>query len=219
MHNNLAIKLRVKLKKFGLVLPSARQWRAYKSDWLIRKTDIATTALLLQNNKETVVKSYMAGSKISADNEMTAFLNSMHLKVIKAKETPTTDISVGHCLKHNEPRAEVSESVIQPNCHQPEGCLFCDKYRVHADEDDIRKLYSCRYVINETRTLAASEVHFEKVFGVVLNRIDSLLKFIASKNNVLSHTVERIKYEVMEEGKLSSYWASKLQMLTELAVV
>lgn len=217
--NNLAIKLRVKLKKFGLVLPSARQWRAYKSDWLIRTTDIATTALLLQNSKETVVQSYIAGSKISADNEMTAFLNGMHLKVIKAKQAPTTEISVGHCLEYQTPETEVSGSSIQPDCQQPEGCLFCVKYRVHADEDDIRKLCSCRYVINETRTLAASEMHFEKVFGVVLNRIDSLLKFIASKNNVLNQTVERIKCEVMEEGKLTIYWASKLQMLTELTVI
>lgn len=217
--NNLAVKLRVKLKKFGLVIPSAREWRAYKSDWLIRKTDIATTALLLQNSKETVVQSYIAGSKISADNEMTAFLNSMHLKVIKAKEVHTTEISVGHCLKYSEPKSEAFESVIQPDCHQPEGCLFCDKYRVHADEDDIRKLYSCRYVINETRTLATSELHFEKVFGVVLNRIDSLLKFIASKNTVLNQMVERIKSEVIEECRLTSYWSSKLQMLTELMVI
>ncbi|MCX7121628.1 MAG: hypothetical protein NTZ67_07665 [Gammaproteobacteria bacterium] len=216
---SLADKLRRKLKKFDLVLPSARQWRAYKSDWLIRTTDIATTALLLQNSKETVVQSYMAGSKISADNEMTAFLNSMHLKVIKAKQAPTTEISVGHCLEYQAPETEVSGSTIQPDCHQAEGCLFCVKYRVHADEDDIRKLCSCRYVINETRALAASEMHFEKVFGVVLNRIDSLLEFIASKNNFLNQTVERIKCEVIEEGKLTIYWASKLQILTELTVV
>ncbi|EKD73892.1 MAG: hypothetical protein ACD_45C00156G0001, partial [uncultured bacterium] len=217
--DSLAFKLRKKLGKFNITLPSARQWRAYKSEWLIRTTDIETTSLLLQNSKETVMQSYMAGSKISADNEMTAFLNNMHLKVVTAKKAPATAISVGHCLEHNKPKTEVSGSAIQPNCHQPEGCLFCDKYRVHADEYDIRKLWSCRYVISETRTLAASETHFEKVFGVVLNRIDSLLEFISSKNDALNQTVKRIKFEVMEEGRLTIYWASKLQMLTELTMV
>ena len=57
------------------------------------------------------------------------------------------------------------------------------------------------------------------MFGVVLNRIDSLLEFISSKNDALNQTVKRIKFEVMEEGRLTIYWASKLQMLTELTMV
>ena len=40
-----------------------RQWRAAKSDWLIRNKDPATAALLLQNSERTTLRAYAAGSE------------------------------------------------------------------------------------------------------------------------------------------------------------
>ena len=106
MDDSLAFKLRLKLEKFDIKIPTAREWRAYKSDWLIRTTDIATASLLLQNSEETIVRHYAAGSKIRADEEMTTFLKKLHEKVVEPKTIPTTDISVGQCKEYRVPESE-----------------------------------------------------------------------------------------------------------------
>ncbi len=219
INDTLAFKLRKKLEKFEIKIPSAREWRAYKSDWLIRTTDVATASLLLQNSEETILRHYAGGSKIRADQEMTTFLKKLHEKVVKPETISTLDISVGQCREHNVPESEIHHDSIQPDCYQPEGCLFCTKYYVHADDQDIRKLYSCLYVITESRVIADSEIHFNKVFGAVIKRITFLLDAISMKSDVLKHKVEKIRREVTEEEKLTNYWASKLQMLVELEMV
>lgn len=219
INDTLAIKLRKKLKKFDITIPSAREWRAYKSDWLIRTTDIATASLLLQNSEETVLRHYASGSKIRADQEMTTFLKKLHEKVVNPGTISTIDISVGQCKEYNAPESGESHASIQPDCHQPEGCLFCTKYYIHADEQDIRKLCSCLYVITESRVLADSETHFNAVFGAVIKRIEFLLETISAKNDALKYKVENIRREVTEHEKLTNYWAAKLKMLVELEVI
>ncbi|MBL4705145.1 MAG: hypothetical protein JKY54_11525, partial [Flavobacteriales bacterium] len=216
---SLVTKLRIKLKVFELTIPSAREWRAYKADWLIRTTDVATASLLLQNSEETVLQNYSEGSKSRADREMTDFLQALHIKVVQPNAIPTQDISVGQCRDYHAPKNDGSLSVIQPDCHQPEGCLFCTNYRVHADEDDIRKLCSCQYVITQTRALAASEAHFNEIFGVVVQRISGLLKTIAHKSETLKQEVARIQHEVTEDEQITHYWSEKLRLLVDLGVV
>ena len=129
------------------------------------------------------------------------------------------DISVGQCKEYRTPMSDDSSRSIIPDCTQPEGCLFCTKYYVHADEQDIRKLCSCLYVITETRILADSEIHFNTVFGAVIKRISFLLETISSKSKALKKMVERIQHEVVEEEKLTYYWAAKLQMLVDLEMI
>jgi len=217
--SSLLVYLRRKLHKFELTVPTAREWRAYKSDWMIRSTDVATTALLLQNSERTVVKSYVAGSKIRADQEMTEFLSILHQKIIKTDTIQTVAISIGQCKEYNTPTPDQMGQFIQPDCRQPEGCLFCSNYRVHADEEDIRKLCSCQYVISETRSLALSESHFNDVFGEVLQRVAYLLQQIGVMNDSLKNKISQIQKEVEVDEKLSPYWASKLHMLVELEVI
>jgi hypothetical protein len=216
---SLVTKLRIKLKVFELTIPSAREWRSYKSDWLIRTTDVATASLLLQNSEETVLQSYSEGSKSRADREMTDFLQALHLKVVQPKAIPTHDISVGQCRDYNVPENDNSQSLILPDCRQPEGCLFCANYRVHADEEDIRKLCSCLYVIKETRSLAASDAHFNGIFGTVIRRISGLLMTIGKENDALKQDVERIQIEVKENEHLTYYWSEKLRLLVDLGVI
>lgn len=47
----------------------------------------------------------------------------------------------------------IMTSEVSVNCYTPEGCLFCDKYRIHVDATDIRKSLSCRYCIEKQHIL------------------------------------------------------------------
>lgn len=201
----------------SLPLVKSRKWRAAKSDWFVRNTDIATTAAVLQNSEQTVAVSYAAGSQAAHLEEMSDFLNQVTASVI-AKDVDVEngmECAVGVCSDYGAPSTSPGGPVVA-NCKQAEGCLFCHKYKVHADERDTRKLISCRFCIQQTAPLAGSEERFQETVGPVLDRIGGLLAEISKLDDALVAKVER---EVTEGGELDPYWARKLEMLIELGVV
>jgi|APLak6261685727_1056166.scaffolds.fasta_scaffold00657_3 hypothetical protein len=197
---------------------TARQWRAAKSDWLIRNTDPATTALILQNSEKTVIQSYAAGSETSQIEEVSSFLNEIS-KTVLSKRTEIKggkNQSLGTCSDYGAPRQAIAQANIVPNCKTPEGCLFCDKFKVHADKTDTRKLISCRYCIHKTAYLAESNQNYEDFIIPVLTRINIILDEIAARD---SNLVNSITTEVEEYGELDSYWSGKLEMLIDLGLI
>lgn len=194
----------------------SRQWRAGKSDWLLRKTDPATTASVLQNSEATVLASYAAGSPTTHGEEFGAFFDRLQSAVIERGAVLPNGVAnaVGVCTSFGHPNQPATGPVAS-DCRSPEGCLFCDKFKVHADEKDARKLLSCRYCILQTAPMADSEEHFRLLFDPLLERIAELLAAIAQREPGL---VARLEQEV-EEGELDPYWAGKLEMLVDLELV
>jgi hypothetical protein len=127
-----------------------------------------------------------------------------------------TDLAVGACASFGAPHPVEGNVPAIPDCRRPEGCLFCDKFRVHADERDTRKLLSCRYCIQQTSHLAASEEQFQRLFNPILGRIQAILDEVDRRE---AGMVERVRREVEEEGELDPYWAGKLEMLMALELV
>lgn len=195
-----------------------RAWRAAKSDWLVRNTDPSTAALVLQNSEKTVLKHYAQGSETLHHEEMSKFLSSVAVTVIAPGEAleGATPCAVGACTSFGEPVAASAEARIKPNCDSAEGCLFCDKFRVHADETDTRKLLSCRYTINLTSPLISTDEEFGVLILPILERIDGLVADIAGRKPAM---VERLKEEVNEDGELDPYWAGKVEMLMTLGLI
>jgi len=196
----------------------AREWRAAKSDWLIRNTDPSTTALILQNSEKTVIESYAAGSETSQIEEVSSFLDEIS-KIVLSNSTRIkggTNQSLGTCSDYGLPLQTIVQANIVSNCKNPEGCLFCDKFKVHADETDTRKLISCRYCIQKTAYLAVNNQHYEDCILPVLTRINKILDEIAVRDFNL---VKSITTEVEEYGELDSYWSRKLEMLIDLGLI
>lgn len=192
-----------------------REWRAAKSDWLVRNTDPATAAMILQNSEQTVLKAYAAGSESVHRDEMSAFFASVRDTVLNRGETlaNSVDRAVGVCTSFGAPTSP-GDGPITPDCRQVEGCLFCGHYKVHADECDTKKLLSCRYCLHQTSHLASSEEQFQQMFGPILERIRVLLDEINHRDPGL---VDRLHVEV-EAGDLDPYWASKMEMLINLEI-
>ncbi|WP_333668605.1 hypothetical protein [Acinetobacter guillouiae] len=199
----------------NLPLIQSREWRAAKSDWLVRNTDIATTALVLQNTEKTVLSSYIAGSESNHWEEMSSFLD--HISKVIIPNNDVTDqfkqSAIGKCSSYGNPlTTNKNNQLSKPNCVDPEGCLFCENYKIHIDEIDIRKLLSCRYCIKKTAHLIGNLEDQQTILNPILERIDLILTQLKKHNIFL---VEKIMYEV-EEGELDIYWERKLEMFLEL---
>lgn len=196
-----------------------RQWRAAKADWLIRNTDPATTALLLQNSERTVMRHYAAGTETQSAIEFGHFFERVASVVTDGAVPISTTSAVGGCRNFGTPTPDLSPTAIQPDCRQPEGCLFCTQFAVHADEPDVRKLLSCRHCILQTEHLADSEQQFQNLFGPVVQRIDAIVSHISSKSEQHQRLVDLVRSQVEDETGLSPYWERKLQMLVSLGMI
>lgn len=217
---NFTTVFHLRVKRYFNFEPSitTRMWRANKSDWLIRNSDISTASIVLQNSPETVIRHYAQGSQVEADNEITKFFSVYKSGLIAKRNESLQPISVGQCRSVGNPKP-LEGGLIPPDCGKPEGCLFCENYRIHADKVDIVKLYSCKYVIELARTASHSEEHFFKLFGPVLKRIDEIIDFIVGKRLLDADDILKIKKDVFELERLDFYWLNKLRLLEDLGVV
>ena len=211
---------KAKLKSIGINLPAfgARQFRANKNDFANSHADLATAAKAANHSVDTHKKSYMGGTESKHAAELSGFFSAI---VKSATENHDSDkqTGLGHCENPGQPNSLPTHTSIPPKCGQPEGCLFCKHFFVHADEEDIRKLASGRYVIQKTRHLADSPEHFENLFNPVFERIAGLLNEITERSDKLKQLVNRVVIEVDEEEYLSDFWASELRYLIDLDLV
>lgn len=192
------------------ILPMA--WRAAKSDWSLTRTDVATTALLLQNSEQSVRQSYAAGSVATHLEEMSDFLGQMVLDG-RVETSGFEETAVGECSSYGDSQ-EISggRAAVLPDCQRPEiGCLFCNKLKIHADEHDVRKLLSCRYCLRQTSHLSG----FHSMAEPLLARIELILTEVRRRDEAL---VDQIEQEV-DEGEMDVYWAAKYDMLLRLKLV
>ena len=218
-----SITQEVSLKRFSkkvapaLKSVTSREWRAAKSDWLIRNTDVATTAQVLQNSETTVKKHYAEGSYSEHVNEVGSFLESISDRIV-APSFKAKPSAVGACRAPNTPISIAMHNDIKPDCKQPEGCLFCDKFVIHSDDRDIRKLLSCKYCILQSKILCESAAQFETLYGPILDRINNLVSELKS-NRDSNDITESIEKDVFENENLDPYWESKVSMIIDLGVM
>lgn len=218
--NSPTATFRSTLKTIGIELPAfgARQFRANKNEYANEHADLATAAKAANHSVDTHIKSYMSGTQNKHATELSGFFATL-VKSTTEGQTSENQIGLGHCENPGNPTPLTMHTSIPPKCGQPEGCLFCKHFFVHADEEDIRKLASGRYVIQRTLHLADSPEQFEALFNPVFEQIAGLLNEISNRSEELEHLVKRVVREVTEEEDLSDFWASELRYLIDLELV
>jgi len=198
---------------------TTRQWRALMADWLIRHTDMATTAQVLQNSTETVAKHYSEGSSNAASEELTEYFDQYGDQLIVHSKTDVSAVTAGSCADIGNPKPLMEENSGISNCTQAEGCIVCRHYRVHADIDDIRKLYSFVYVLSVSRVLLKDDNHFNSLMGAVFKRLQIIVDILKESSLIPNEMINQVYEEVFKSEKLTPYWGRKLDLLTELEVV
>lgn len=214
----------------------AGQWRKNVSYSYISKSggDTVLTAEKLNNTEETISRAYARPSLEEFANQISQLFDSIHaaaiarsrnvthipVRMIQEKK-PEETIGVGSCAKaaDAQPRrsAGFTEDAPLPSCRSPESCLFCDFYAVHADEEDIRRLLSLRYIITASKRDQDHD-HWELKFAPSIHRIDEILSMIGDTDLAMPLMIDRLKGEV-DSGDLDPFWAIHLDTMVYVGVV
>lgn len=195
----------------------SKQWRASKQHQVARRGDPALAALIMQHSLETSLRHYSNGCEIEHQQEMGQFFARMQ-KTVLARGTRVNGSeirSLGLCTSPNQPIAISSDLPVAVECSRSEGCLYCENYRVHADEVDVRKVISARQCIRVAAQYANSVEDHDRVFGPLLTRIANVLDEVKRHDSQL---VMRVEKEVDEAGLLDSFWSAKLDTLVALGM-
>ena len=193
---------------------TTRMWRSFKSAWVIKKSGIQAASLLLQNDPTTLMKHYAEGSENESEKELTKFFSEYENSLLMSASLSSTPIAVGQCSQLDP--VAIPFAPIKPDCSKHEGCLYCDKYKVHADETDYKKLLSYKYVLEISETLAHDEEHYERVVLPIIEKIDEAKNQILGSGILPSEIVKQITIEVYQYERLDKYWQKKLDLLVDL---
>lgn len=216
---SLSLKFYIALKKISQNLPElkCRKWRAAKQHHIIRREDPVIAAQVMQHSIPTSVRNYSNGSEITHQIEIGEYFGRMEKIVLSRGDMllGSEVRSLGSCAAPNCPTPLADSPPVVPDCGRAEGCLFCDKYRVHADEIDCRKVLSARHCVRVTAQYARSIEEYDQVFGIVLNRLDEVLAEIRKREPSMVASVER---QVDIDGELDKFWSAKLETLVSLGM-
>lgn len=198
-----------------------RQLRHYKSNYLLKEYGLVVTSQLLQSRIGTIAKAYSSAEDEVATKEISAFYNLLS-KAIKAEfRKRQQSIPSGHCIKPGDaiPVVEIEPEISQPNCSNFITCLFCNHFVVHATDNDIKKLLSLKYFLNEIRQQSISTEEFIKLNGPTIAKIESIMTRISNLSPEMADRISTIQALVFESEDLSEYWGALLNQLVHFGAI
>lgn len=191
--------------------------RKYKSVYLLSKNfTVGVVAAVMQNSGDTVLKHYAQAEEKQAIDEISTTLNFV-LSILEQRlkvETPS-----GGCSGEQPSNAEDPPDQYEPNCRNFVGCIFCNEFRLHADEVSVHKMLSMRYVTAERLSSCTDLDQFQALHGKAIERIDLIMADLIELRPEMTAVVERIRSEVEGEFKLSPYWETLYGRLLKLKVI
>ncbi len=169
------------------------------------------------HSKVTALRDYSKSNLVRQATAVGGYL--AHLDVVvgpaSARDDSLPSCSGGSCTAPGNPAPSIQGAPKELKCGDGEGCLFCDKLRLFADEADARKLLSCQAVLEISgRRLDPSSEAF-RAFTVTHDRIESLIEMLREREPEL---VSRVVVEVREHEMFDAYWAAKAEQLALLGV-
>ena len=230
------------LKKFiAATLPNVswvtpKKWRQnVSSEYLeLSNGDTPLTAEKL-GNTESVVRSHYGrpSFQVSAD-QLNRFFSSLHesalarvrnhghipVKVLQDDQS-SVPVPAGQCdSEGNFNPALVSgftPLAPSPSCKDPETCLFCVHYGVHADAQDVRRVLSLKEIIRQIKPRQSAE-QFSRRYAPLLHRIDEVIETIRVSVPLGEKLVSQISNEI-ECGDLDVFWGIHFDTLVSVGVV
>jgi hypothetical protein len=197
---------------------TSREIRVTKGLWVRKSFGGPIAAYVLQHSEPVANKNYTGKDDETTADEFSDFFAVVDKAMNTEPDEGIAETATGRCGNIGNP-SPLGSAPVEVDCSQGEGCLFCIHYRPHADEVDIRKLLSLRYLIDLCQDNAANQAHHERVFRDTLSRIDYWLQALVDKVPTLALALEQITKEVYEKELLSDYWLVRLELLQDLGVL
>jgi hypothetical protein len=194
-----------------------RQLRKYKPVYLLsKKYSVSVVAAMIQSSGETTLKYYTEAEEKTAIDEISATLN--FIISILDKES-LTDTPSGGCGGGTLSEVEPPPDQYEPNCRNFVGCIYCKEFRIHADEETIRKVLSMRYVTAERLNSCSDMDQFQALHGKALERIDALISDLIKVKPEAKPMIDRVRNEIEQYCMLSPYWEMLYHRLLKLKVI
>jgi hypothetical protein len=214
----------------------ASKWRPSRELRInqINNGDIIQTAEMQSHTVHISLKHYLKADLTTAAAEISNALNSVYEAAIKrtrSKESIAVQIidtyneersiPTGQCSTQGQLSPVLSSGFTEknptPDCRRKETCIFCEYYSVHADEKDLRRLLSLRFLCDELKQSMGHDQYVEQ-WGPVIFRVDEIIEEILKKNMKLKADYESIKKEV-DMGYLDKFWEARLETLMAVGVI
>ena len=163
----------------GLAWVTPRELRNTRVNWLLRRSgDPELTADMAQHTREVLKDQYERPSQQRAMVEVARFW-SKH-DPIKQKDLKASVIS-SSCNGDPESVADRPGGIVEPNCVNPSGCLWCKHHRDVDSEDYIWSISSFRHLktIEASMTLSREEVPSD----VVVDRLSEKLTWFKNSSS------------------------------------
>jgi hypothetical protein len=209
-------------KKSPVELNKSKITRKVKGRWLRQNFGHEVSGYILQHSIDVQSSNYTALDIIETEDQFTDYFNFFNEKIISTVNVPddTKDKStpVGNCSSNYNPDFSFDTPDFAKKCGGV-GCLFCSEYRLHDDEQDIRKLISLLFILDKLKDLAKDESHYDAVYGSTISRIQALLSVLVNKKPSSEILISEIKTSVFEWGELTNYWEEKAIQLENLGII
>jgi hypothetical protein len=151
-------------------------------------------------------------------------IGAFYTKILQAADTTKTSVPAGSCSEIGSPILSpdlitTTDSNPKSDCKNFLGCIFCENYFIHFDREELRKLLSMRYYINELRICCDDEEHFMTVHGPTLARIQNILSDIITQYPESKKAIDDVTIEIETIGMLTTYWAEKISTAVIIGVL
>lgn len=207
---------------------SPRKMRKHKSLGMhTAGVSSSTVAASLNHSGAVNLSTYSEATPEQQAAEFGQFWRAMHhaAQVVRERSQGLAKVEIatatGHCDGFSQP-IFVRDSVavaIEPNCRSQYGCLYCEHYICHSDEEDLHKIVSLQYVINAVRKAAPDAAHAEALYKELSIRIEFILEALGERSDAVAQLVEAIKAKVFEYGELTTFWENRLSRYEKMGVV
>ncbi|MBC3876650.1 hypothetical protein H8K38_02390 [Undibacterium sp. FT79W] len=215
------VELRKKTAAAGVRLPhvTTRQLRSNRQQYFVKNYGLPISAEVMGHSIATAVRAYCAAQEGTQANDIGRFMASLQKTVIQSNASQSiakVSVPVGECISHGNPVPSDPTPTVNPDCKKTEGCFFCENFRVHADQEDLRKLQSCRSVLQKIDHLQGESARADRVYQSVFDRIEFLL---CELRQILGTQLYETTEAEVSAGNLTHYWAVKSQQLRLLGLI
>lgn len=191
--------------------------RKYKSVYLLSTGHpVGVVSALMQSSANTITKHYAGAEEKNAIDEIAAVM-TLAREIFEshyALPTPAAGCGGGDPIESLAP-----PKAYPPNCRNFVGCVYCSKFRLHADESSIRKILSMRWVTSEFIN-ACTDVHqFHAIHGNAILRIDAIMAELIQLRPETKNLIEKIEKEITESFQLTEYWERLYSRLIRTKVI
>lgn len=191
------------LESYGRRYLNSRLVRNFKSTSITRTSGLETSAALLGHSPDTALEHYNRVSESEAQLQIAGAINTiMDIAVLSPTSLNAERLDGGGaCLrpKDSQPVAVESSDLGHhaPDCRTKTGCWLCPHFAVHADEENLWKIFSYEYLLNEIASCSSDQLGARKVHKPIVDRLRTLVERILKNTPELCSKATAIEEKAM----------------------